>query len=178
MVQPNFTEDDVKQQMLFITVTLRPDLYGRNARGQFKTSLDKFHSLMRTQLREYVWVAELTDKGNVHYHCVGYDIDTYSKDIILDATKCHKILGNTKINTQRVEDTERTYNYLIKDLERTHAVINRNKDILEVSGKWVKPRACKAKPATKVMLPILKVENEDGAYSDTEEWLWQVSKKK
>lgn len=173
MVSPNFTEDNVENGMLFITVTLRPDLYGRNARGQFKTSIKHLHMMLQNNLDRYCWVAELTNKGNVHYHIAGKENQQYAKDVIMDVSKCHKILGNTLINREKISERKRTYEYMIKDIDKTHYVINNKKtDELEISGHWEKPVIKKAK--TKVLLPVAKAIDNNINLEDSDTWLCTI----
>lgn len=134
----HFKPEDIVKGMFFITVTLKPSYYGKKARVQLKQSIGALHTLIRANALKYVWSAELTTSGNVHYHVCGALEGKYAKDVIIDTTKCHKILGNTKINTEVISECTRTYNYMVKDVDKTHHVINNGKEVLEVNGKWTR----------------------------------------
>lgn len=173
---------DVKQGMDFITVSILPRYYKQKARQQFLKTIDHIHKLIQTVSTEYAWVAELTQQGNIHYHIVSMANQEYANDIIMDTIKGHKKLGNTFINKSKVTDTLRTYNYLIKDVPKTHRMVNYNNDPkvdptnTAVNGVWKRPMVATIASKRSLLKNILSLDPEQSE-SDTLDWCIQANTK-
>lgn len=107
---------------LFITITLPPKAYRFKAAEQFMRVKPYLLDAFQAHAKEYCLIAELTGKGNVHFH--GWFNPRYDKAAIflLDTLK-QRHLGMVKINDEIIKETERTYRYMIKDLLTTKRLI-------------------------------------------------------
>lgn len=127
----------------FVTLTLKPELYGKTCRQQLRSTFAKANYELQKVAKRYKLVAELTKKCNIHYHAlVLFDVTTHfdANDlsmILQDNLKSSNVFGRSE--SENIKDVMNTYNYVIKDLEKTSKIINpRHKSILTYTKDWEK----------------------------------------
>ena len=109
----------------FMTVSLKPDLYSFSARSQFKKTNDKLFKLIKGYSNNFMMTTELTKKANIHYHIIIKFKDMeYVSELLIEALRSTKEFGNTMINPDVIIETERTLNYIKKDIHKTYTIIN------------------------------------------------------
>ncbi len=106
----------------FITITLPPKAYKFKAKEQFERTKPGIMDTFLTHTNDYCLIAELTEQGNVHYH--GWFTERYDRStlFLLDHLK-QRHLGFVQINKARINDVERTYKYMCKDIDITKKLI-------------------------------------------------------
>lgn len=142
---------------MFLTITLSADVLLLDARTQHRKTYVVVKNILDRHVKRYLLVTELTKKANIHYHII-YEShnDTIitseqsedcnmtssmvkpSKDplhefYICEEIKKSKVLGFYDI--QVIKNCKNTYNYVIKDIVKTHRCLN-NKPSLKQLDIW------------------------------------------
>lgn len=103
-----------------LTITLKPQLYMKTAREQFKMTKDFVLDILKPY--KHTTVCELTKTNNVHYHSL-IDIDgIIQRDILLNRIRPYKYLG--KPHLEAVQYEESYERYLVKDIIDTTKILN------------------------------------------------------
>lgn len=128
----------------FLTLTLKPELYTKTARQQFRQSQPQLLKLLKAHCEKFFCVSELTKECNIHYHValklepLMYEDVDLSDMHFLNSLKTLKSFGFKKL--EKLASEQKTYEYLTKDLKRTFGLLNPNdKTLLDVWTYWVKP---------------------------------------
>lgn len=127
----------------FVTLTLKPELYGKSCRQQLRSTFNKANFELQRVCKHYYLVAELTKKCNIHYHAkVEFDIsEFFTADdlslILQDNLKTSNVFGRSEC--EPIKSQELINKYIIKDIEKTHKIINpRGKTTLDCKKEWTK----------------------------------------
>lgn len=127
----------------FVTVTLQPKMYGKSCRQQLRSTSRKLLCELNNVSQRYKFVAELTNKCNIHYHgMVAFNVnDTLNAEvcnlILQDNLKKHGCFGF--VDSEAIKDIDKVSTYINKDLDKTDKVLNpRNKIKLEIYWEWAK----------------------------------------
>jgi len=112
----------------FMTVSLKPDLYKWCARKQLKLTFDKLSRYIKIYSNKFLMVAELTKKNNIHYHIIIHFNDIlYADTLLMETLKTSNEFGNTMINEKVITETQRTFEYCVKDINKTYTIVNKVK---------------------------------------------------
>lgn len=105
------------------TVTLKPKLYTFQSITQYEmTHLELMRAL--SHVSEYVWVAELTKTGNLHYHFVVCDKCKVSIVCLINKLRKFRVFGFYKaIPINNFDHLTKTLMYLLKDLKDTMQIL-------------------------------------------------------
>lgn len=120
---PKLTEQEIQSLKppkcaWFMTVTLKPKVYKYSTTTQFELSVQELEHICILHSTAFAFVPEITKQGNVHYHGWITFFDTLNKiHFINNIKKRHNMLGFLKINDQPIEEVDRTYQYIIKELK-------------------------------------------------------------
>jgi len=114
----------IKVNSWFLTITLDPRLYKKSINEQYLDSYMMVRNILKMYSDSFVISCELTKNSNLHYHVIIHFEKDHYKHHIIDLLKRYP-LGNSKINETVVSDIERTFNYLIKDIDITSQFIHR-----------------------------------------------------
>lgn len=173
----NITFPEVPEGSFFVTITLKPSLYGHTVRKQFIMTVDKVEACLRAWASTYWLVPELTKQNNIHYHAIVKFNDNieYAKEKFIDTMKTIISFGFVHIGAQVIENVLRTWNYLIKDLSKTSSLINMKKgdyEIMRVYKMVDKP------PKNKKIILLKKLIklDKDNEISDTEYEIMTIGK--
>lgn len=110
-------------QICFITITLKPSLYKYSSNTQLELTISHLKVIL-DRLGEYVFVIELTNAGNIHYH------------ILLKATKINRLCAFNRIKKNKLfgfmsskminsdKHLRDEINYICKDINSTSKVLN------------------------------------------------------
>lgn len=127
----------------FLTVTLKPELYSNQIRQQYRKTYNVLTKFLQSHCDKYLLVTELTKECNVHYHIIlklsalVYEGTDLSDMNFLNDFKTLKPFGFKKLEV--IQSIDNVYNYLVKDIKKTHGVINpSSKTALDVWYYWVK----------------------------------------
>lgn len=123
---------EVSHYNYFYTLTINPDYNNMPSRMQYKKTLNCVQKLITEYFKDFRFAVELTPKnGHIHYHGIGFtpvpeNMDTdIVRLIFLDKAKGCKPLGFVQIET--IRNVDATYSYITKDLVKTDAVLNCDK---------------------------------------------------
>lgn len=167
----------------FVTFTLQPQLYGKTARQQLRSTWKKANFELQRVCKSYHLVAELTKKANIHYHaivefdiCQFFDADDLSI-ILYDNLKTSNVFGRSE--SEKIKDITKTTNYIIKDLEKTTKIINpRGKTPLDCKFEWIKGlqkidviKTTRLKDYLKIDENINTTEDPPDFYKDFDNWI-------
>lgn len=127
-----------KRDSYFITLTLKPKWYTKNATEQFDKTLPHIKLILKEiternpekDIRASV-TAELTNTGNIHYHMWVYhepldDHNDWSRIMALTVIDSWKTIGGGFLSKGIVHSTEqisKVYSYMKKDLGNTGNVL-------------------------------------------------------
>lgn len=127
----------------FVTVTLQPKMYGKSCRQQLRATSKKLLIELNNVCNSYKFVAELTNKCNIHYHgiCNFYVTDSFNADILnlmlQDNLKKYGCFGF--VDSEAIKDIDKVTAYITKDVDKTYKVVNpRNKTVLSIYWEWAK----------------------------------------
>lgn len=128
LAQPQ--RDLITNHKQFMTITLNPTLYALTARQQLSKTCKELNKYLQRHCKSYLWVAELTEKCNIHYHLTlilkpivyeGQDLsEMYFKD---DYKRLKKLFGFYKLDDS-IHSHDSSYQYITKDLVKTHYSLN------------------------------------------------------
>lgn len=106
----------------FITITLPPRAYKYKAADQFARVKKLLVMIFSVHCDQWCLVAELSNQSNVHFH--GWFTEMYHQStlILIDVLK-DAYFGFTKVNAERINQVNRTFVYMTKDLEITKKLI-------------------------------------------------------
>jgi len=111
-----------------VCITLNPALYKFSARRQLKYTINILSDFMKMYCGNYLIIAELTQRVNIHYHllCKWSDKYDYAKERFEDALKDKKQYGNIKISNPIITPTQyiNYLNYMLKEVDKTDKIIN------------------------------------------------------
>lgn len=123
-----------------LTLTLKPYLYSKTARDQFRMTKDYVLDILKPY--KHTTVCELTSTNNVHYHSL-IDIEgIIARDILLNRIRPYKPLG--KPHLQQVQYEESYEKYLMKSIKDSttilgeYAVIKDDWQLLKNSETFIK----------------------------------------
>jgi len=126
---------NIKKGDLFMTITLKPDMYKMRARRQYNRTIQSVKDILNVFCERYILIPELTEACNVHYHAIvsfkPQELVQFAKDKFIDVIRIHRVLGNTKINKMPVIDVKRTVDYMLKEYNKTKAIILNAKEMDE-----------------------------------------------
>lgn len=108
----------------FITITLKPKLYKYSSVTQYEMSVNIVEAILRNHTDSYVLVTELTASANIHYHAIIQIRDKYQMCTLLNKIKRVRELGNSKVNDKPVVELQRTFEYMLKEVNVTRKVIS------------------------------------------------------
>lgn len=108
----------------FYTITLNPKLYKYTFNTQY--DITRFEVMKILDISDhYSFVVEATKDGNCHYHAWCYCNNPFSRILIINKFKSSKFIGYVMLNREPIIDTQRTYNYMIKDYKNTHKLLKK-----------------------------------------------------
>lgn len=103
-----------------LTITLKPHLYTKTARDQFRLTKDYILDILKPY--KHTTVCELTANNNVHYHSL-LDIEgIVEKDILLNRIRPYKAFG--RLTCTAVQYVTSYEEYIMKSIMDTTRVIN------------------------------------------------------
>jgi len=113
-------------------ITLHPDMYKKTVREQYKQTIDKI--LIRLNYLRFasLIVAEITKKGNIHYHLIVLPNEGSYIEEMIDDFRSMKFIGSTYVNNHTITNIismKRCLDYIFKEFNKTMKIINKNKEI-------------------------------------------------
>lgn len=113
-----------KETDYFFTQTLSPMLYRLKKSAQIKRTIKELQRILPEFCTRYAIVAEITRKGNVHYH--GYftpmqGVGEMHIEVLRDIMS--NVIGYADEITQ-IKNNEDVYKYMCKSLDKTNVTIN------------------------------------------------------
>lgn len=153
--------DDFSQGDIYsVVVTLDPEIYKKRCRTQYRLTKDRLLPVCTHCSKHMIVVPELTEKCNVHYHCIlSVEKGSYDIDLLQDVLKGTKWIGMVHVNSNKIMNQasfNRTIEYVFKEIKRTQALLKEN-NILCLKTDIKHP---KAKP--EYITLRLDGEEEDG----------------
>lgn len=126
----------------FITQTLSPKLYKKNAHSQFLSTLNDLVSVLDYVSNDYCLCTELTEDSNVHYHFWIVFKEKYTFAHYIEIIKSNFKFGFTKMTKIKYEKTTLrqqtdSYNYLIKDIEKTYCIVRSRQIVINKSDHGI-----------------------------------------
>jgi len=113
------------EELMFITLTLKPTLYKYQSITQYELTIPYVRSICQTFSNRFCITTEMTLQANIHYHILIH-FDTSLKRIafINKVRKC-KFIGFYKISPEYkdFQGVFRSIQYLTKDLDTTKKVL-------------------------------------------------------
>lgn len=108
------------------TFTLNPEFCKvKKYRSQLAISFRILNDVLSTHFMDYMIVAELTQKSNIHYHMIGALKDKEGIHLLNDHMKYHKVsrvMGFHK--PEELKNQGYWISYMLKDIDKTYNIIN------------------------------------------------------
>lgn len=110
----------------FITITLPPKYYRRNAQGQIKAFSNVITNILENFVEKGVIVAELTLKGNIHYHGLVELRKQGDNDRVYHLGLIDSMKRVSRFDIQNVKEYQKVTDYIMKDTELTESITGLN----------------------------------------------------
>lgn len=115
------------EDLIFITITLKPRLYKFQSMTQYEMSVNEVTAILCNSVRA-VMGCELTKDGNVHYHAIVKFRDKLNRINVVNCLRRKKnLIGYYKLTDNAISHTdnlERSIRYLTKDLLDTQNILH------------------------------------------------------
>lgn len=117
------------EDTMFITFTLKPKFYQFKASTQRELTQNEICTKLREATSDFVITTELTKHGNIHYHAIA-EFKSHGHFLKWnDSMKGRKAIGFHRVTPNPIthhDNMIRSKEYLIKDLENTIKLIDKN----------------------------------------------------
>lgn len=162
--------------ILFVCLTLKPELYKLSSRTQYRKSIKNVIGIMSNLTTKFIAIHELTEQNNIHYHLAVEPKDPeLFQYILLDNLKSNKhSLGHvmTIDKPKAYENYHNLLKYMFKDIQRTNKIINDKKTNIIQSYLMYPFELVQRKRALKSLKSIIldkkTIERDDSTNSDTQ----------
>lgn len=107
----------------FITITIPPRYYRRTAMNQFKATKPTIKNILNSFFRTAIVVAELTERGNIHYHILGNFKEHEGSQRVYKIGFIDSLKKFARTDCQIAKQPMVAMRYLTKDLNVTAPII-------------------------------------------------------
>lgn len=115
----------------FMTITIKPKFYKFRTKEQLYYTRFTVAGLLVDYTEDYQLVGEVTEAGNIHYHCWAYFSNSIKRIRCLNHLKVKRDIGYVKITPEPIitlESKNRVSEYLKKDIKKTITLAEQYKE--------------------------------------------------